>query len=80
MPTTPSHTVETTSSAVCVRVDLPDVRKASEVDLNISSTRLHLVASHEDCRGRRRVCLLRLRQEEDGALIQEAAWPLTLGA
>ena len=42
--------------------------------------RLHLVASHEDCRGRRRVCLLRLRQEEDGALIQEAAWPLTLGA
>ena len=45
----PSPTYELTSSpdALVVKVDLPDVKKASEVDLNISATRLHLIVPPE---------------------------------
>ena len=41
MPT-PSHTVERTDEALKVRVELPNVNKASEVDLEISPDRLLL--------------------------------------
>ena len=40
----PTHTVTVTAADVCVRVELPEVKKASEVDLNISAERLHLIA------------------------------------
>ena len=45
----PSPTYELTSAAdaLVVKVDLPDVKKASEVDLNISATRLHLIVPPE---------------------------------
>ena len=45
MPRTPSHTLTRTDEALTVKVELPDVKKASEVDLNISSTRLHLLVA-----------------------------------
>ena len=40
----PTHTVTVTAADVCVRVELPEVKKASEVDLNISAERLHFIA------------------------------------
>ena len=43
MPT-PSHELTRSAEVLSVRVELPDVKKASEVDLNISATRLHLLA------------------------------------
>ena len=46
MPT-PTHTLTTSTDALTVKVDLPDVKKASEVDLNISATRLHLIVPPE---------------------------------
>ena len=44
----PKHDVSTTETDVCVRVELPEVKKAGEVDLNISSTRLHLIAAEAE--------------------------------
>ncbi len=41
---TPEHTLTRSDEALIVRVVLPDIRKASEVDLAISDTRLHLIA------------------------------------
>lgn len=43
MPTTPQHSVTVSDESVCVRVELPLVNKAGEVDLNISPERLHLI-------------------------------------
>ena len=43
MPTTPQHSVTVSDESVCVRVELPLVSKAGEVDLNISPERLHLI-------------------------------------
>ena len=43
MPTTPQHSVTVSDDSVCVRVELPLVNKAGEVDLNISPERLHLI-------------------------------------
>ena len=40
---TPVHEVTRTDESLSVRVELPDVKKASEVDLEISTTRLKLV-------------------------------------
>jgi hypothetical protein len=40
---------------------------------------LHLLASHEDCDGRRRLVLVRLRGDAvRGALTQDATWVLTV--
>ena len=43
MPTTPQYSVTVFDESVCVRVELPLVSKAGEVDLNISPERLHLI-------------------------------------
>ncbi|KOO33230.1 hypothetical protein Ctob_008916 [Chrysochromulina tobinii] len=43
MPTPPQHSVTVSDDSVCVRVELPLVNKAGEVDLNISPERLHLI-------------------------------------
>ena len=43
MPTTPQHSYTVSDESVCVRVELPLVNKAGEVDLNISPERLHLI-------------------------------------
>ena len=40
---TPVHELTRTDESLSVRVELPDVKKASEVDLEISTTRLKLV-------------------------------------
>lgn len=40
---TPVHSVTRTADALSVRVELPDVKKASEVDLEISMMRLKLI-------------------------------------
>ena len=50
----PSPTYELTSAAdaLVVKVDLPDVKKASEVDLNISATRLHLIVPPPELKSR----------------------------
>ena len=45
MPSTPVHTIAVADDNVSVRVELPEVKKASEVDLNISTDRLHLIAA-----------------------------------
>ena len=50
----PTYVLETSETSIIVKVDLPDVKKASEVDLNISSTRLHLLVpdsrwAHSPC-------------------------------
>ena len=42
---TPSHELARSAEALTVKVDLPEVKKASEVDLNISTTRLHLLVA-----------------------------------
>ena len=40
---------------------------------------LYLLANHEDCHGRRRLCLLRLAGDAaSGTLRQEAVWELSI--
>ena len=41
--TTPTHAIERSFEALTIKGELPEVKKASEVDLNISATRLHLL-------------------------------------
>ena len=52
---TPVHEITQTAESLSVRVELPDVKKASEVDLEISTTRLKLVVpercAHAEERG-----------------------------
>ena len=53
---TPVHEITQTAESLSVRVELPDVKKASEVDLEISTTRLKLVVPERcarACRGER---------------------------
>ena len=40
----PAHELARSDAVITVRVPLPDVMRASEVDLNISATRVHLYA------------------------------------
>ena len=46
MPT-PAHTLERSFEALTLKVELPGINKASELDLNIGATQLHLVAPPE---------------------------------
>jgi hypothetical protein len=43
-PREPVHSVKVDASNVTVRIELPDMAKASELQLNLAPQRLHLVA------------------------------------
>ena len=45
MPSTPAHTIAVADGQVSVRVELPGVKRASEVDLTVSAEHLHLIAA-----------------------------------